>query len=357
MWTRLKTILLVSFGAALIWVWAEAESLRSVRALSQISFAPPPNGSFDDRVVVSTGETVAVRIEGSTSAVDAAERALARVRFELGQGGIPSQPGEHEIDLQSVLRARPEIDGLGVSIAAVDPPSITLRIQEFVTVDLPVRADLGGIEAQGEVTIAPPTVAVRVLASHAARLGDGAFATAGVSEPDRERLRGPGPQTITTQVRLPQALQGVAPLRVTPESVRLTFTPRALVEEYVIASVPVWVSLPPTEGTRWNVQVVDPLVRNVTVRGPGEVIEELRSRRLVALAFVMLTSDELEAGITSKAAVFAPVPSELLATGPDAAAHPRPDAAAFEGVAPLRFSAGNRRIELKIARRPDPDAP
>jgi len=351
MWTRIKTTLLVSFAAALIWVWAEAESLRSVPTRSEVSFASPADGSLDVRAE-GLNEAVAVRIEGSAGAVDAAERALARVRFEPGVGGIPSQPGEHRIDLQSALRIRPEIDGLGVSIAAVDPPTVILHIQELVTRDLPVRADLAGIEAQGEVTVAPATVKVRMLASQAARLGEGAFVTALVSESDRDRLRGPGPQTVTTQVRLPEPLLGVATVRVTPDSVRLTFTPRALVEEYVIPSVPVWVSLPPTEGTRWDVQVVDPLVRNVTVRGPGDVIEELRSRRLVALAFVMLTSDELEAGIASKAAVFAPVPAELLLADPNTATHARPDAASFEGVAPLRFSADNRRIELKITKRP-----
>ncbi len=350
MWSRIKTILLVSFAAALIWVWAEAESLRSVPTRSQISFAASANNDLDVRSDTFT-DAVAVTIEGSTSAVAAAERALARVRFETGVGGIPNTPGDHPIDLQARLRERPEIDGLGVSIAAVDPPTVMLHIQALVERDLPVRADLGGIEAQGEVTVAPATIKVRLLASQDAKLGDGAFATAVVSEADRERLRGPGPQTVTTQVRLPEELAGITPVRVTPDSVRLTFTPRALVEEYVIPSVPVWVSLPPTEGSRWDVEVKNPLVSNVTVRGPGDVIAELRDRRLVALAFVMLTSDELEAGIESKAAVFAPVPSELLSAGPNAVTPPRPDAAAFEGVAPLRFSADNRRVELKITRR------
>jgi hypothetical protein len=351
MWSRIKTILLVSFAAALIWIWAEAESLRSVAALCQVSFAAPADGSLDVRAD-GVNEAVAVRLEGSAGAVNAAERALARVRFEPGVGGIPANPGDHSVNLQSALRARPEIEGLGVSIAGVDPPTITLHIQKLVTLDLPVRADLAGIEAQGEVTVAPATVKVRLLASQAASLPDGAFATAVVGDGDREHLRGPGPQTVTTQVRLPEVLQRLSSVRVSPESVRLTFTPRALIEEYVIPSVPVWVTLPPTEGKKWDVEIDDKykFVQSVTVRGPGDVIAELRSRQLVALAFVMLTSDELEAGIDSKAAVFAPVPAELLSANPGT--QPRPDAATFEGVAPLRFSADNRRIEFKITRRP-----
>jgi hypothetical protein len=358
MWSRIKNLALVSFAAALIWVWAEAESLRTVPTLSQITFAAPADGSLDVRVLESITEAVSVRMEGSTSAVDAAERAVARVRFEPGVGGIPSAPGEHPIDLQQALQARPEIGGLGVTIAAVDPPRVTLRIEQLVTRDLPVRADLAGIESQGEVTVAPATVKVRMLASQAAKLTDSATALAVVNESDRDRLRGPGPQTVTTAVRLPDVLQGSGPLRVTPESVRLTFTPRALIEDYVIPSVPVWVTLPPTESARWDVEVTgSPFVLNVSVSGPADVIDELRSRRLVALAFVMLTSDELEAGILSKAAVFAPVPAELLSNGTDANAQTRPDAAAFEGVAPLRFSADNRRVQLKITRRTAPTPP
>lgn len=354
MWSRIKTILLVSFAAALIWVWAEAESLRSVSAHSQVSFVAPADGSLDVRTNEPLSEAVSVRIEGSAGAVDAAERTLARVRFEPGVNGMPGQPGDHIIDLRAAFQSLPEVDRLGVSIAAVDPPTVTLKIQEMVTRELPVRADLAGIETQGEVSITPALVSVRMLASQAAKLDKAAFATAAVSDADRERLRGPGPQTVTTPVRLPAELAGAAPIRVTPELVRLTFTPRALVEEYVIPSVPVWITLPPTEAKRWDVEIVDgfKFVQNVTVRGPGDTIEELRSRRLLALAFVMLTSDELEAGITSKAAVFAPVPAELLTNGDGAATPPRPDAAAFEGVAPLRFSADNRRIELKISKRP-----
>ncbi len=372
MWSAIKTVILVTLVTLLIWLWAEAEGLRSATLTPRIQFVAPSD-DVSVRVLEPDlrSDIVRVRLEGSSVALDEVEQVLrSPLRLVAGVGGIPDEPGDHVIRLQEAIRNHPDLLRRGVSVSDVQPPTATIRVARLVTRDLPVRVDLTGIENDGEVTVSPATVRVTMPEQAAALLGErgtvgggpaGApVVTAVISEDERRLLRDDGPQTVRAQIRLPEALDGFEPVRVATDTVRVTLRIRKQTDEIVLPTVPVWITVPHTEGDDWDVRVLDGLVRNVTVTGPRDLIEQVRNRELVPIAFVVLSSDDLEAGVTSKLAVFAPVRASMIDPSgrpSDPAAAARSDAAVLEQVPPLQFSAPDRRIGLEITKRQPALAP
>lgn len=358
MLARLKTCGLVTLIAALIWLWAEAESLKAGSATTRVVFVRTPDTAV--RVTDSPSRetvTARVRLEGSTSAIDEAQRLLAsQVELTPGVGGVPGAPGG-TTNLLEALRESRELARTGVTIISVEPATVTLMVVKLVARDLPVQADLTGIDAEGEATVSPATVRVTMPEEEARKLPESTPAVAVIAPEDLGPGRDEGPRTVIAKVRLPSVLtQGAAAEFVTMprDTVRVTLRVRKRVDSLELATVPVWITLPPTEGTAWDVEVVEPFLRGVTVMGPKDLVQRIRQHELVAIAFVVLSSDELAAGIKSKPAVFAPVAADLIgagAGGERGAPAGVGEAALMEQVAPLKFSAENRRVELKIRRR------
>ncbi len=367
MWSTLKTIGLVIVITVLIWLWAEAENLRRVTMTPRLQF-PAVSGDLVVRVDDPDwrAESVTVRLEGPTAAIDDAERVLrSPVVITPGVPGFPAEPGEHTLRVADLLRQHPELSRIGITITDTQPATIDVRVARLVTRELPVRADLTGIEVEGDVTIRPSTVSVTMPEAAAAAIGErgtvgggagGAQAIAVISENDRRQLREDGAQTVTASIVLPEVLADFEPVTVTPEQVRVTLRTRKQQDEIVVPSVPVWITMPNTEGTGWDIRVHTPIIRNVTVRGPAAEIAKVRSRELLPIAFVVLSSDDLEEGVTSTIAFFAPVwASQIGADGqPRSGTARQPEAAVQEQVAPLFFSAADRRVSLEIRRRPQP---
>lgn len=364
MWSMLRTVGLVTMITILIWLWAEAEVLRRTTVTPRIVFADQAG----DLVVEIKdpnwrADSVQLRLEGPNVAIDEAERVMrSPIELTPGIAGVPSEPGEHTLRIADLIRAQPEISRTGVTITDAQPSTVTIEIARLVTRELPIRPDLAGIEVEGDVTLSQQTVKVRMPEAAAALIGDrstvgggaaGAPAVIAVlSEDERRQLRDDGPQTRTADILLPEVLRDVEHVTVTPEHVRMTLRVRKQTDEVVVPSVPVWITLPNTEGDAWDIKVLDPLIRNVTVRGPTDLIARVRSREILPIASVILSSDDLEEGVTSKQAYFAPVwASQIGAVGPGFDTAAQPDAAMQEQVAPLRFSAENRRVGLEIKRR------
>ncbi len=328
-----RTILLVTIVSLLIWIWSEGESLISRPVTVRIAFVDDASD-----LLVRTDEswrgTARVKLEGSTIGITSAEAILgAPLRLRPGQPGMPTEPGDRQIvDLTEALRGHPDIKRTGVTIVEVDPPNVVVRIVKLVRRELPVRAELPAeLQIAGEATVTPAKVILRMPESAAATLPDTASAAAIVSDDDLRRLREDGPQTLPAAVRLPSSLAGVEPLTITPERVTVTIRLKKNVETVALPSVPVWVSLPPTEGTRWNVEVFDQFLRDVTITGPADLIKQIRDHQIIPIAEVRLSSDELEKSVESKEAVISGLPAGLDCT------------------------VASKLVKLKITPRPVPD--
>src|ERR1051326_7041046 len=139
MWQHLKTIILVTLVTAIIWVFAESESLRVVQVPGvEMTVAAPPGSKYvvdltPDQGVHGNGVRADLVIEGPTAAVDAAERLLRNpIILNPGMPGFAIEPGRHTVDLQAVLRDHPDLhlSARGVSIKSVTPESVVATVEE-----------------------------------------------------------------------------------------------------------------------------------------------------------------------------------------------------------------------------------
>lgn len=307
---KIRTVLLVSLVTVLIWLWAEGESLSTTSLNPSIVFQ---QDSTD--LLVETEDdwrgTVRVRLQGSTRALTQAESELgSQVRLRLGQNGVPGQPGERQVvDLEEAIRQMPEIRAAGLSVQEVTPAIAVVKIVRLVTQELAVRAVMPeGVETLADPVTSPPRVSVRMPEELAKRLASDATALATITREEMGAGRDDASQTLLTTVRLPAPLTDAPGVTITPDKVSVTFRLKRSVDSVTLASSPVWFALPPTEGNKWDIDLTDQFLRDVTFTGPAEAIARIRSREVVPIAEVRLSSDDLEKGIETKEALFVGLP-------------------------------------------------
>ena len=113
-------------------------------------------------------------------------------------------------------------------------------------------------------------------------------------------------QPITLVEELVQAVDRQTGMEIAatsrPASVAVTLTLQTRAQQWVIPTLPVVVQLAPTELSRWDVAIPEPdrVLRNVTLTGPGPVIESYRRGERRLSAVVALGFEELERGIDRK---------------------------------------------------------
>ncbi len=309
----LRSIGLVTAVTLLVWVWAEGESLRRESVTAPIQLT-----GRSDLVVKAEdafGGSVLVELEGSNLAVSEASGFLLGSTLELkpGEGAVPAEPGTHTLTLRTVLREHPELRTRGVAITGVEPPRLTITLMRLVTRELPVRVDLpAGFADSQSVTVRPSTVRVTMPETVAQALPEGAAPFVRVPEAQlHEVLPGARPTITGLTVELPDELDGLEHVRVEPARVEVTVAVRSQIDTYEIATVPVWVALPPTQTDRWTVELEDQFLSNVQVSGPRDLIARVKSGELAIKALVELDTQDLEARIEQKAVKFSMLPTGL----------------------------------------------
>ncbi|MGD9690817.1 MAG: hypothetical protein AB7K52_14290 [Phycisphaerales bacterium] len=312
-----KTFGLVALVTTLIWLWAESASLSTDDLAPRLVFAEGQG------LVVAVEDpawagAVNLRLRGSTSALDRARRALGGstpVQLTPGTRGVPATSGTHVIDLAEALRGLPSLRGAGVTIELVDPPSVRVELEALTTVSRAVSlrfadTDAAAPELDGLPTLEPSSVSIRGPAGLIARLADGPI-SAIIDAEQLSRLRDGQSQTLTARVALPEPLSTSPRVSVSPARIAATVRPLSRTESWTVPTMPVWIAVPPTEGASWSIEVPEPFIRNVTITGPKDLIRAMREKGEVPVAFVDLTSDDLDSRITSKAVVFSHLPTVL----------------------------------------------
>lgn len=338
---KLRNFILVTLVSVLIWAFAEGESLQTKRTVAELEFPPVAGGSYAVRVIDDANwrGRVELLIEGPASSLDGLESVLRRpLKLAPGMEGIPRESGEHMVDLRQVLRAQAAFRTRGVSVVSTEPASVRLVVDELRTVDLPVWVDVPVTEIQGTAEPDPARVTVRLPSRVADQLPTDAHLVARIRSEDLAKLT-VGQQTVLRDVRLEPgpALAGVLPLEITKPQVNVSLAVRSKTETVVLPTVQVDVRLPPGELGRWDIQVPteEQSLRDVRVTGPSELIERIRDNSPTGLkirAFIRLSYEDLEAGITSKRAEFADIPG------------------------PLTFEVEDRDVRLSVKRRDTPPA-
>ncbi|MEI7658785.1 MAG: hypothetical protein WCK33_12040 [Phycisphaerae bacterium] len=313
----LRNTLIVIVITCLVWLFAEAESLRTTQGPAEIVFVTE-TGS--DRVVTLpdatdklSGRVMAqVEIEGSAASIDKAERVLRRpLRVTPGMDGVPRDAGERLVRLQEVLRSHPDLRQLGITIRKIDPPEVRIAIDEIDTRELKVIAPVEREEVEGAVEVRPATVKVSLPRSQAKLLTDSSVLTAAL-DPDviRSLTRGRRQTVPGVTLSLPPeiTLPGVVALE--PRTVDVSLTMRAQVRTIKIPTVPVHVRLAPAELGTWDIEIPeqDRFITDVVCTGPFEGIAALEDRTVTLVATLPLSFEELERGVTSKEVVFLDLP-------------------------------------------------
>jgi hypothetical protein len=318
---QLRAALLAALIAVMIWAFAEGESVSTRNLVVPVSFPRQPVGDVVIRPDPSFTGVVKVRLEGTTRTIDTAAGVLMReVRLTPGKPGVPDAPGKSSVDLRAAIGGIPELAELKSSLAEIEPRTVPVEVIRLVNREVPVRAQLDG-EASLDVepTCSPANVTIRVPAEEAHRITEGASAVAVVGQQALHRLHlaagNGGAQTVVGVVRPPDEAEGIEPLLITPEQVTVSLRLKARVETFKVSVVPVWVGLPASEDAgKWVVDVQDKAITDVVVIGPAEAIEAVRSGKSVLRAMVELTREDLEKGVTSKAATFPGLPPGVTAS-------------------------------------------
>lgn len=337
--TAARTAAIVTIVAVLIWVFAEGESLRTASGTATIIIETPTGTAL--RVTDPDGFAgdATLTFRGSNAASDAIMSQLDRpIQLDRAHG-LPDSPGAHALELAEVLREAEPFADSGVSLIEVDPEVLRVEIVDLRQVTLPVVAVVEG-EYEGVPVVSPESVTIAVPSGLADQLDSAAAVVARVRAERLEAVPLGIAQTITgIRLELPGPLGGNWAVGTpSPEVASVTFTLRDTTRSAVIPQVPVQYVLATTEVGRWNIDIDDPLIENVTISGPSDLVDKVINGGSVRVrALLELSFEELEQAITSKEVEFAVLPA---------------------GVGTLQIHADDTSVGITITRRDDgPDDP
>lgn len=312
-----RDALVVTVLSVLVWVFAESESLTDQTVRAEVSIEPALPG--EQFVRVGDGQawngSVTIDMQGSASALAEVEAiGRAPIRLRPGSPAFPDTPGETVIDLETALRSAAELRGRGVTIRAVDPPTVRVEVDRLVARTIPVRIDAPDAELDGAPEASPPSVTLTLPARVAATLPAEVFALGQVSESELSRLIPGRPARLSgIPLRLSASVPDGRVVRLQPPMADASLTVRSRSGSLVLPSVPIAVRLAASELGRWEVAITDAeaFIADVRVTGPADLIERIRRNESKVVATLALSFEELERGITSKEVSFSDLPTPL----------------------------------------------
>jgi hypothetical protein len=310
----------VALATALIWLFAEAETVTQASAATVVRiFAPEGSQRIVEVVEPGFAGTADVLLQGSRSATDRASASLAKgVVVALGSPGAPLLPGEHVIDLRDAIQRSWGPNFPGVVVIGAEPATLRVSVQERATlVDVPIALDLPEVETDGDPLIEParadlsgPKAVIDRLRAAGPRL---------LARPGEEEIR-TLPQgearRVDARLALPEGIEGADQVSITPELVAVTLKVRGVIASMQLALAPVHVLIPPPELANWEVSVDPPFLSDLTISGPGWLVERIRAGVLPVKGVVELTSEDLEAGLASARVTFPLLPDTLTVEAP-----------------------------------------
>lgn len=313
---RLTTIFAVTLVTLTIWLFAEAESLGHQTLPITVEIAP---GDPSRMVYASTGwdGRVTLDISGSRRALELARDLLAQPLKVPLPGSTPE--GEQGIDLFQLLTVNEALARTGVTVESVRPLRAGVVVQEIVTRQATIRAELVDIQVQGDIAVTPDKADVRLPKLVAARLGEKFEVIARVPADQRSRLGQPGPVAVQADVVLPPSLADERGVQLLTPKASLAFSIKSTLTSAQFA-FPVQVLTLPIEWGDWTVKIREEDERlNVELTGPSDIIDRLKSPEERLIAILALSSDDLARKVTMKDAgfgvvrngVFSPLPAGI----------------------------------------------
>lgn len=274
--SMLKTLAWVVPLTVLIWIWAEREQVtREPGVPIPIDVTSGDPARVVVRLLRPADKMIMADLDGPRSRVES-------VRASVARSGRPSAleiqvdpkltPGQsHDLSTVAVIANNPTLVRNGVTVANAQPPILTVFVDVYEELELPVRppASLTNLVAQpifepAKVKLRAPRQAIReagTLIAEADLAGFDELRTPGVHELPAVRVFVPGLDSEH--------------FTITPSTVKATLEVRQSDISYTIPSVAIYAFGPSYLLKQYRVDSPDNLT-NVTVIGPPAQIELLK---------------------------------------------------------------------------------
>src|SRR5690349_21688216 len=117
MWRNVQTYTVVTIVTLLIWMLAESEGVRTQSVRVNLILAADGDGRRLLEVDPAYNGTAMLTLNGAVASIDLLTRELKNaIRLAPPMPGLPADPGDHNIDLRTVLSAYPPIRDGGVTV-------------------------------------------------------------------------------------------------------------------------------------------------------------------------------------------------------------------------------------------------
>lgn len=312
----------VSVVAVLVWLWAARATTEQDSIDSVVTIDLPSAEARQERELRSPTEPFTVRLllSGPKSDLDRADKRLRQVELITGAGGVPEGIANHDLDIRNVLQGILDDGDIDVTIVRAEGEVPPVDVDEVVTVTVPITPAIDPpSQFDGDPMAEPATAMVRMpqrLREQAGTLRldakiDGALlANRETGRRYKERV----PLTLVSAGRLDPG----ARIRIVPEYTEVTFALAASTATTVIGAgadpttapgVPVQVALPMKDLDRYTITLDDrdSFLRNVVLAGPAAQIDQIAQGKLKVIAFVQLTSDDLDRAVLEGGTIVRPV--------------------------------------------------
>ncbi len=273
-----RTILVVSIVAVLVWLFAESRTLRTRTVTVPVEISAGGSGvAFRLTDPDAWTGSVELDLAGPTGLIEALRtRAGDTVVLEIGSE-LPAETGNRSIDLLEAIRRDELFADSGLTVRRISPRLLDLQTDRLETLTLPAEVDLEGISTAGPVTIEPAEVTVRLPAGIAREVDLHAIARI---PPNRLAALTPGRRTEISQVpiELLGLPDGVWGLRLMEPRAVVTLALRVRTESLTLREIPVRLSLLPTDLAGWAFEVPPEhrVLEDVVLSGPVSAIEQIR---------------------------------------------------------------------------------
>ncbi len=302
-WPReVGTIILVTVVTVLIWLLAAAKTRQTDTLSGRLTMTVASDSTGDRFQVVPAEVPVTLTIEGPAIAVRETRSLLTASPLEFP---LPAEPGRHEISrLAERIQEINSIRDIGATIVTVDPPSVAVDIEEFVTRTAVTRADIGDASTVQEVSVSPKEATVTVPRTVLHELPEALVVDAVVDARDIARLEPGVLHTVEGALRLQGDGDLAQLVTISPPTAAISFKLLARQQQAVVERVRIQVVSSPQDFGAYQVKLLNPILSGVSIEAAPEDIRAVSDGRAQVVALIHLSTNDKERGIESKPVSF-----------------------------------------------------
>ncbi|MFO0873941.1 MAG: hypothetical protein U0575_08225 [Phycisphaerales bacterium] len=319
---RMGRLAAVTVVSVIVWLWAARATTEQDTVESVISIELPSAEARQERELISPSApfTVHLALSGPRGDLERADKRLRQVNLITGADGVPEGIANHTIDVRGVLQGLLDDSGIDVTIKRVEGDVPSIDVDDIESAVVPIKVVLGsGGQLEGEPIVRPETAVVRLPRSLRDRAGTLRI-DAQIDEALLQTHEGGRQYVERVPLKLVTAnkLDPTARVRLSPESAVVTYTLAARTATTVIGAgadpttapgVPVQVALPTKDLDRFTITLDDrdAFLRNVVLAGSAAQIDQIAQGKFKVIAFVQLTSDDLDRAALDNGRIVKPI--------------------------------------------------